>query len=155
MEGQVSAWQSWTMHSKLLPMSNRLDFRQIVRYGVVGLLSNLTGYSIYLLLTYMGTDPKITMSALYLIGATVSFFGNRRITFSHAGSGPKAAIRFGLVYFLGYLLNLTLLIVFVDKLGYPHQLIQAISIFSVAALLFLSLKFFVFFPGKATSVSSS
>jgi putative flippase GtrA len=142
------------MHRKRLPLSDRLDFRQVFRYGVVGLLTNLTGYGIYLLLTYGGTDPKITMSTLYLIGAMLSFFGNRRITFAHTGSRPQAALRFGVAYFLGYLLNLALLIVFVDKLGCRHQLVQAISIFVVAAFLFLSLKLFVFSPDKTTSVSS-
>ncbi len=34
---------------------------QVVRYGVVGVLNNLLGYLIYLLVTWLWLDPKIAL----------------------------------------------------------------------------------------------
>jgi uncharacterized membrane protein (GlpM family) len=48
------------------------------------------------------------------------------------------------VHASGYLCNLAILRVFVDRLGYPHQIVQAVAIFVVAAYLFLAFKMFVF-----------
>ena len=50
----------------------------------------------------------------------------------------------------GYLMNLAILFVFVDKMGFAHQWVQAVAIFVVAGYLFLAFKFFVFAaPPKA------
>ena len=120
------------------------SFRQLFRYALVGLLSNVTGYLIYLVLTYLGGTPKVTMSLLYGIGAAVGFFGNRRFTFSHQGSILGSGGRYVISHFIGYLLNLSMLSLFVDKFGYAHQWVQAIAIFIVAGFLFLAFKVFVF-----------
>ena len=110
----------------------------------MGLAINLVGYSIYLLITYLGIEPKITMSLLYGAGATVSFFGNRKLTFSHSGSLLGSGIRYVIAHCFGYLINLAILILMVDRLGYPHQWVQAAAVFVVAIFLFLAFKYFVF-----------
>jgi hypothetical protein len=71
---------------------------KFVRYVIVGVSSNLTGYLVYLALTLAGVGPKLAMSLLYGFGATLSYFGNRRWTFHHDGSVGASAVRFALVY---------------------------------------------------------
>lgn len=117
---------------------------QLFKYAVVGVASNLAGYLFYLLVTYLGAPPKLTMTLLYGVGATIGFFGNRKLTFAHEGSLLGAGVRYIIAHCFGYLINLTLLLVLVDKLGYPHQWVQAMAIFVVAPFLFLAFKFFVF-----------
>jgi putative flippase GtrA len=118
--------------------------RQLVRYAVIGLATNVSGYTVYLLVTWAGIEPKVAMTSLYLIGAIASFFANRRWTFSHQGSIAAGGIRFGIAHLLGYLLNLGLLLVFVDRLGFPHQAVQAVAIVLVALFLFALFRWFVF-----------
>jgi putative flippase GtrA len=118
--------------------------KQLVRYAVVGIASNVAGYLAYLLITWLGVGPKLAMSCLYVLGATVSFIGNRRWTFSHEGSISASAVRFAIAHALGYLLNLSILLVFVDHLGFPHQLVQAVAIVVVALFLFVLFRLFVF-----------
>lgn len=117
---------------------------QLFSYGVIGIFSNLAAYLLYLLVTYSGGTPKLTMSVLYAVTAFVSYLGNRKITFSHKGSMLVSGVRFFIAHCFGYLINLALLFFLVDKLGYPHQLIQIFAIFMVAAFLFVTFKFFVF-----------
>jgi putative flippase GtrA len=118
--------------------------RQLMRYGVVGLVSNLTIYIVYLLITYVGVEPKTAMTAVYVIGASIGFIGNRKWTFAHRGDSTGAALRYGLAHLLGYLLNFLILFAFVDRLGYAHQWVQAVAIILVAGVLFFTFKYFVF-----------
>ncbi|WP_250548185.1 GtrA family protein [Pseudomonas hormoni] len=117
---------------------------QLIKYGAIGVASNVLGYLIYLFVTYCGIPPLLAMTLLYSVGAIVGFVGNRHLTFSYSGSPLASGFRYVLVHMVGYFLNLTLLLVFVEHLGYPHQIVQAVAIFIVAAFLFVAFKFFVF-----------
>ncbi len=127
--------------------------RQLIRYGLVGIASNLTAYFIYLIITYLGIGPKLAMTFVYLVGASVGFFGNRNWTFAHRGALAGTASRYGLAHLIGYLLNLAILTIFVDHFGYAHQWVQAAAIIIVAGFLFFAFKYFVF--AKAISPDRS
>lgn len=133
----------------------RRSLKSVVLYGIIGMVSNLVGYAAYLALTHAGSDPKLAMSLLYAIACGIGFFGNRRWTFGHEGNVLASALRFLAAHLMGYLMNLSILVVFVDRLGYPHQAVQAVAIFAVAAFLYVAFRWFVF-PrqiGERTSTS--
>ncbi len=125
------------------PVSRR-SYGQLFRYTLVGIVSNLGGYGLYLVITYLGGSPKATMTVLYATGATIGFFGHRSWTFAHKGNALLASIRYCTAHLCGYLLDLAILIVFVDWAGFPHQLVQLAAVFAVAGFLFLAFKYFVF-----------
>ena len=118
--------------------------QQLIRYGLVGVVSNAVIYFVYLLITYFGVESKTAMTLVYIIGASIGFIGNRKWTFTHSGASSSAALRYVLAHLLGYLLNLLILFTFVDRFGYAHQLIQAMAIVIVAGFLFIVFKYFVF-----------
>jgi putative flippase GtrA len=78
----------------------------------------------------------------------MSYFGHSKFAFFYNGSNLFGVLRYVLAHLFGYGTNIALLYTFVDMLGYPHQLIQAIAIFIVAGILFLLLRYYVF-PQKA------
>jgi putative flippase GtrA len=117
---------------------------QLIRYGLVGVASNATIYCVYLLITYLGVEPKAAMTLVYTLGAFIGFIGNRKWTFAHQGNATHAALRYVVAHSFGYLLNFLILYIFVDHLGYPHQWVQAAAIIIVAGFLFIVFKFFVF-----------
>ncbi len=117
---------------------------QAARFGTVGLLSNALLYLLYLRLTSIGTGPKVAMSVLFLSGTLLTFVLNRRWTFSHSGDARRALVRYVSAYGTAYLLNLAALWVFVDLMGLPHQLVQASAVLTLAGLLFLAQRFWVF-----------
>ena len=127
-----------------LNISTRESVTQLFRYTLIGLLSNGAGYILYLALTYLGGSPKITMTLMYGAGAAIGFFGNRSFTFANQGSIMVAGRRYIIAHCIGYVLNLSILMIFVDKLGYAHQWVQGISIVIVASFLFMVFKVFVF-----------
>lgn len=127
-----------------------------VRYVLVGIATNSIGYLIYLLLTTAGLEPKVTMSMLYIFGAAIGYLGNRRWAFQHSGSIWRSSTGYFIFHLGGYLINLGLLYLFVDRLSYPHQVVQACAIIIVAAYLFTALRVIVFNdPKKDCQVRSS
>jgi putative flippase GtrA len=118
---------------------------QIIRYGIVGVLNNLLGYCIYLVVT-LWLDPEIAISLLYPIGATTAYFGHSKYSFAYQGGKKRSVWRYIVAHFISYLVNLLLLYIFWQKLKFPHQAVQAIAIVVCAGVLFLLFKFFVFRP---------
>ena len=117
---------------------------QSLRFIIVGLASNLILYLIYLVLTYVGIGHKTAMTLLYLIGTLQTFLFNKHWTFEYRGSSQVVFIRYLATYGFGYLLNLLVLMLLVDRLRLPHELVQGIMIFVLAGLLFLLQKIWVF-----------
>ncbi len=118
--------------------------QQFLSFGIVGVLTNLFGYCLYLLLTWSWLDPKVAVGFLYPIGAIIGYLGHSRFAFSYTGSHKRGISRYLQAHLAGYLTNLSILYVFTDLLGYPHPLIQAIAIFAVAGILFILFRFYVF-----------
>lgn len=125
-------------------MLDMLTIRQFSRYATVGLASNITLYLAYLAITSVGVGHKLSMSALYVTGVIITFFVNRKWSFAHDGLAHTAFVRYVIAYIIGYFINLLILFVYVDKLAFPHQAVQAAAIFIVAISLFLMHKFWVF-----------
>jgi putative flippase GtrA len=125
--------------------------RQLLSYALIGVLTNVLGYALYIGLTKIWGAPKLTMTLLYFVGATIGFLANRSFTFGHDGHIGAAGVRYLLVQFFGYLINLALLLLFVDWLGFSHQIVQAIAIVLVAIFLFILLRIFVFAPNLAVN----
>lgn len=120
------------------------NLKKIALYGVIGLTTNGLAYGVYLLMTYIRIPPKTALTVLYATVATLSYFGNRRLTFAYTGSWLWSTVRYIVMHIGGYLLNLTLLYVCVDIYAFPHQYVQLAAIFVVAIYLYLVSDWFVF-----------
>ena len=106
--------------------------------------SNGILYLLYLMLTLLGMGAKVAMTLLYVVGVAQSFSFNRRWSFEYRGPQKLTFMRYVVAYLIGYLINLVGLVLLVDKLNQPHQIVQALLIPTVAVVLFLLHKFWVF-----------
>ena len=121
---------------------------QFARYAIVGLASNAIGYLLYLGLTNLGLGHKLAMSLLYGIGVLQTFVFNRKWSFRFEGAARPALIRYATAYGFGYVINLLALVVFVDQLEFPHQVVQCAMIVFIACMLFLAQRYWVFPHGS-------
>lgn len=128
---------------------DRHTLGQFTRYVLVGLSSNLALYLAYLALTDLDVGPKQAMSLLYVLGVAQTFVFNRKWSFRYQGSMHGAFARYVATYAFGYFLNLAVLWLAVDRLGLPHQAVQGVMILTLAVLLFLLQRFWVFSPHSA------
>ena len=84
------------------------------------------------------------MSITYAGGVLIAFLLNRYWSFAHRGAKGSALIRYVVVYAIGYVFNFLMLVWMVDDLGYPHEIVQACLILTLAVAFFLAQKFWVF-----------
>jgi putative flippase GtrA len=117
---------------------------QVVRYSVVGVLNNMLGYLIYLLVTWLWLDPKLAVTLMYPIGAVTAYFGHARYSFAYIGANSHGIVRYTIAHLIGYGANIGMLYLFSDQLGYPHQIVQAVAILAVAGILYILFHYFVF-----------
>ena len=117
---------------------------EFIRFGVVGFASNLLLYLVYLGLTKIGLRHKFAMSILYVVGVLQTFFFNKKWTFIHYGHKMVTFMRYISLFAFGYLINLAVLIVMVDQLGYSHERVQGVTVLVLAVLLFVLQKAWVF-----------
>lgn len=117
---------------------------QILRYILVGSISNIILYLLYIVLTALGVGHKMAMTGLFALGALQTFIFNKKWTFASTGDTWRSLLRYLVAYIGCYGLNLSILIVFVDHLGMPHQVVQGVAIVFIAALLFFLQKYWIF-----------
>jgi putative flippase GtrA len=118
--------------------------RQLLSYGLIGVLSNGLLYACYLGLTALGVSPSLAMTVCYVGGIALSYVLNGRLTFRHGARFDASLLRFILAYVAGYGFNLAGLRLGVEVMGWPHQGVQFVLILLTAALLFVLQKFWVF-----------
>jgi putative flippase GtrA len=119
--------------------------RQFVRFAIVGVVSNALLYAAYLMLTlFLGLEHKLSMTLVYVVGVILSFVANRSWSFDHRGMAHTAFVRYAVANVIGYLLNLAILVLAVDRLNLPHEGVQAVAIVLVALCTFLLHRYWVF-----------
>jgi putative flippase GtrA len=118
--------------------------RQLLRYALIGAVSNAGVYAGYLLLTALGAGPKTAMTIVYCGGTLATFMFNRRWTFDHEGTVSGALGRYVMTYAGVYVFNAVSLVMLVDIAGLPHRLVMLAMIFVSAGLIFVLQKFWVF-----------
>lgn len=141
----------------------RATGRQLLRYVVVGVATNLLLYGCFLVLLHAGWAYLAAMSVSYAVGIALAFVAQRSWTFAHQGARGMAAARFVACYGLGYLLNLAGLRLLVGGGLLGPAAAQAVMIVIVALVLFVLQKVWVFRAprdvlspsGPATAASSS
>ena len=124
----------------------RRSMGSLVRFAVVGIISNVALYLAYVGVTLMGIGPKVAMTLCFVAGVLFSFVLNRNWSFKSTSPTSGAFLRYAIVYLVGYLLNLAGLLAFVDWWGFPHEIVQACMIAVVAVLMFVAQRTWVFRP---------
>jgi len=117
---------------------------RVLRFAVVGLASNALLYVAYLLMTSNGLGHKSAATVAFVLGVTQTFFANRNWTFGDIPARRGTYLRYGVAYAAAYFLNLGLLVVFVDLLGFPHRIVQGVLVLLIAGGLFLAQRYWVF-----------
>ena len=117
---------------------------ELLRYGIVGLVSNGIAYGTYITITLCGITPEISAACIYLVGASISYLGNYRWTFDSRTPHAFVLPKFVAAHVLGFSVQLLVITYLYRKAGFAHQLAQLVAVGCVAIILFLSFKFFVY-----------
>ncbi|MBF4634771.1 GtrA family protein [Agreia pratensis] len=123
---------------------NTLWHSPVLRFGAIGGLNNLLSYGIFVALTVAGMPSIGAATITYATGMVVSYLANRSFTFRHSGSARRSVLRFVAVNLAGYALNVAILAVFVELIGWNALGVQLGAIVVVATGIYLGMRFWVF-----------
>jgi len=123
----------------------RVSLIQFVKFNIVGIINTAVTYGIYSLLVFLGVYHQIAVVCDYSVGIVFSFFLNKHVTFKvKRKTSPSMMGRMVLSYVLILGVNMGLLWILVDSLGYNKYLSQLVALALVSILSFLAQKYFVF-----------
>lgn len=109
---------------------------------MVGIVNTTLGFSIIIVLMFIGFSPTVSNAVGYGLGAILSYYLNSKYTFDTQKHHIGQAIKFFIVLLFAYLLNYFTLQWTLDFLNpYLSQLVSAI-VYTLSS--FLLMKFFVF-----------
>lgn len=124
--------------------SPQILFGQLLRYGLSGIVINLSLYFTYLVLVGFGSLPVIASTIVFCIGVPISLSTHRHFTFQSDQISKVRKAIFILSYIFGYLTQIGILSILHYDLGFTHQISQAIAICVVALVIFIVQKQIVF-----------
>ena len=116
---------------------------QIIRFGVIGVVSNGALYVLYLLLAHLAFPVLVAMTLTFAAGVVLSWLLNGLITF-RARLTRRSGMRMIMVYAGAYVTNLALLWLAVQVWSMPHQVVQLAIMAMLAVALFFLQKYWVF-----------
>jgi len=123
---------------------------RFVRYLIVGAAANLTVLGIYWLASLgLGLSPKLSLTIASAFGFLIAYCANRMWSFEYHGNRAASLARYALGYFLSYSLQLAILNVGTDVLGYPHQWVVVFGLV-IATMFFFILQRLWVFPAQQT-----
>ena len=128
-------------------MRRRMFSWQLLRFGMVGVGTNMLLYLTYLVLVGLGLQYQLAMTASYVGGVVLGYTAQRQWTFRYRGPGAESAVRYLIAYAGGYLLNLIGLYVLVEHARAGAAVAQGVMIFVVAIGLYLAQRHWVFRHG--------
>lgn len=117
--------------------------REIIIYGLVGVVNTFVGLGSVLALTYFGLIAEMANFLGYVIGICLSYFLNSKFTFKAKRSALKA-LKFTIAMGIAYCLNLGFLTVSYRVYDIDVYLAQCLSgvIYTISG--FLLCRYFVF-----------
>ena len=119
-------------------MLRRRLITRMFRYGVVGVLANLSGYALFLLLLAFGARPVAATGATYLAVVAVSYFANRYWTFGSHATHAEDGWRFLAAHTLGFACSVGSMHVMAPV--WPPAIAQMFVILIAAVVIYSSLE---------------
>lgn len=119
-------------------------FRQFLRYGAVGVVTNLLLYLLFVVLNAIGLTPIWAMTGSFAAGCVLTYFAHGRYSFRYGATNPALLVKYVFVYGSAYALNLTGLWFGTERLGLPPRLVQIALVVLIGVYLFLLARFVVF-----------
>ena len=117
---------------------NREELGRIIRFGIVGTVSTLIHYGVYLLLLNL-LNPSISYTGGYIVGFLFNYVLTTYFTFK-AKSSIKNAAGFSVSHIINYFLELGVLNLFL-WLGMEKWLAGIVTLIAVVPVNFLILRF--------------
>ena len=130
---------------------NSNEFKQLVLYGIFGVLTTIINIVVYWLCTRMLFIPVVPSTVIaWLVAVFFAYYTNRTYVFHSTSSNVmKEAMEFFFARLATGLMDIAIMFVFVDLLGLYDFAVKAVSNVLVIIINYIASKFFIFKGDKA------
>lgn len=125
-------------------MTNKENFIQFIKFGIVGLSNTFIGLGIYYLLLWLGANYLICNAVSWIISVFNAFYWNNKYVFKNENTWFSALIRTYISYGFSFLVSTVLLYLFVEWCGISKVLAPVVCLVVTIPLNFLLNKFWTF-----------
>ncbi|RDU71041.1 GtrA family protein [Helicobacter aurati] len=119
-------------------------FKEVLIYGVIGVINTIIGVGLCLLLTFLGCMPEIANTIGNIVGMLNSYILNRKFTFQSSNSHKQDFLRFVVAIGVAYSINICVLVIAYRILHYNVYLCQILAAIAYTMSSFSIIKLWVF-----------
>jgi putative flippase GtrA len=120
---------------------NKNNLMLLGKFGVVGLMNTIIGYSIFVFLTALDLGPSMALICTYVIAVPINYFSTGKLVFDITSF--RSFLLFIVSYVAIYSINLLALTLLI-QMGISQILAQALIVPFIAVLSFITFKMLVF-----------
>ncbi len=133
------------MKKKLMGLLKKYPIiKEILLYGIIGATSAALDAISFTLLRNVNLNFYLANFISINLGITLSFFLNTYFNFKKKDKVVKRAARFYFVGYIGLVLSMVIMHVFVKMMGFDETIVKLLSIVFVAVTQFILNKIFTF-----------
>jgi len=132
-------------------MFDKIPFKQIISYGLIGLFCASLDASIFYILRKNALNIYLANFISVNVGIITSFWLNRHFTFKVKNYISRRIIKFFCVDYCGLGLSMLIMFIGTSKLEQKDIYVKIVSIFFVAVFQFTLNKFVTFKPSASGS----
>lgn len=118
--------------------------KQIYRFVAVGILNAIISVGSYFILLDINIYYLYSSLIAHIIGITNSFIWNKLWTFKSKGNLLKEYLKFNSVYVVTFVVNLILLIFFVEKFMFNPKIAGVLAIIIISIISFYGHRYWSF-----------
>lgn len=79
--------------------------KELISYLIVGIFAVLTDLIFYKIFVFLGVENSIAKRVSFILGACISFFFNKKLTFNSKSKSIIQPILFALIYLISFIIN--------------------------------------------------
>ena len=121
--------------------------RRFLRFGLVGAMSNLTLFLVFLGVVWLGAWPWLASGVLYVVGLVANYFLHRHFSFGSDATHRRDIPSFATAYGLGLVATVGIVYLLAPEIGPP--LSQVVATISAAVVIYTTLVVLKFGDGEA------
>lgn len=114
------------------------------RYAISGVANTVVGVSTIYALMWLNVGPYLANFVGYAVGLSFAYFNSRSYVFRFSGDHRSGVVRYLAAFAVCYSINMAVLAVGIESLGWPHWLAQGAGVVTHAGLMFLLSRHLVF-----------
>lgn len=121
------------------------SFREVIRYGIAGVINTIVGYGVFILLVYIvAINPFFANIISYIVAICIAYILNKLFVFKNKNSNKQNIIKFLIAFFIAFTINFISLFIFLNIFKLSPAVGQIFAMIIYTTVFFLLNKFYVF-----------